>query len=173
MPSAFSNPTITNTTTTSTTGMGITTRLGLRDSLSSIGLARLGAEGELGHVVYNIWGEQTTSDPPSEQGQGSFFTFPTDPGDSSLEALEPDMADDDALEPRYCPAPRPSALGLSAFSQSASSLGMGMSTFGSGFSMFSAPPRPQTEQDRETQEHDLFYGGADFWAVDPPSPGRP
>jgi len=34
------------------------TNLGLHDSLSSIGLARLDAEGELGSVVYNIWGEQ-------------------------------------------------------------------------------------------------------------------
>jgi len=85
-------------------------RVGLHDSLSSIGLARLDAEGELGSKVYNIWGEPQVGNgfnglfsgpfpgmpahhrqPESEAGK-SFFNF-SPSGMDDFEALEPDTKD--------------------------------------------------------------------------------
>ena len=55
-------------------------RLGMRDSLSSIGLARLGAESELGNRVYSIWGDggANSSAAGAQGGRASFFDPPAD-----------------------------------------------------------------------------------------------
>jgi hypothetical protein len=121
---------------------------GMRDSLSSIGLARLGAESELGNRVYSIWGDDSAAalpsfhlqppraEPAARNGNGgsSFFNFPL-----SMDEM------DDSLEPDSGAANEPAAA-AGAFN----------SPSGGMFSMFSLP------QDAHATSH-TFFGNDAKW----------